>query len=406
MRSIKVDPTHATRSADLSARWDGVVREFENASDGEGALALAEEMETLLDASNDSPNLRNWRFACGLLRAMAVDMSLRATAKVRGADIAGDRGRLQVLLQEVDEIVCEMDDERLKQQLRAAYDLNAPRVYKKSLLPALAKVPLPTLYVAGYKHRGSHSFDTARRMDTVPRNPVLRLSAFLGNVAVSGTQPLEPHTLHTLRFQVLGTEWPENAKSLQIELLTTCPASLFHVSLFETEDRSGAPQFESVLVGNIRFDTAQSEAASDLVVSVRAAFLMLDGAMRAAHVVGQNHMRFRLAAPEEVGSRRKCAPTASAAKRLAPGQFDALQNALLDAYNYQSLQRMLRTGMNVRLDHIASNSSLRVVVADVIDWAEQEGRVEQLVREAATFVPGNPQLQQFVIEFGRMQSCP
>src|SRR5207253_2228937 len=122
---------------------------------------------------------------------------------------------------------------------RGAYDAGTPQVSKKALLPALAKLSLPTLYLVGEKDRWPRRFAADGEADAVPRVPVLRLSAFLDNVTVAATQQLRPHTLHTLRFQVRGTEWPEHAQRLRVELLSTCPPSLFHVSPFETGDWSG-----------------------------------------------------------------------------------------------------------------------------------------------------------------------
>jgi hypothetical protein len=405
MRSVNVDPGHAARSADLVARWDTVLRGLEQASDGAVALALAGEVDALLEGSTDSLVLRNWRLASGLLRALAVDLAVRAAARAEGADVAADRGRLQALLQEVDEIDDELDDERLQEELRGAYDAGAPQVCKKALLPALANLSLPTLYLAGEKDRWPRRFAADGEAAAVPRIPVLRLSAFLDNAPVGATQQLRPHTLHTLRFQVRGTEWPEHAQRLRVELLSTCPPTLFHVSPFETGGRSGAPQFEATLVGSIQFNASQSEGASDLAVAVRAAFVMQDGSVREAPVVGHSQLRFRLSPSGEPAAPGKAAPSASATGGLPAGQFRALQNVLLAAYSRESLRRMLRTQMDVRLDQIAGNGPFTDVVCDVIDWAERDGRVAQLIREAAAFVPGNEQLQRFASEFERLQSC-
>jgi hypothetical protein len=120
MRSLNIDAGHAVRSADLASCWETVIRGLEHTSDGGGALALAGDMDKLLEGSTDSPVLRNWRLASGLLRALAVDLAVRVAARAGGADVAADRGRLQVLLREVDEIVDELDDEPLKVERRAA----------------------------------------------------------------------------------------------------------------------------------------------------------------------------------------------------------------------------------------------------------------------------------------------
>jgi hypothetical protein len=405
MRSLHIDTAHAVRSADLAARWDAVIRGLEHTSDGETALALAGEVDALLEDSTDSSVLQNWHLASGLLRALAVDLAVRAAARAGGADVTTDRARLQVLLQEVDEIVGELDDEQLQEEMRGAYDASAPQVNKKALLPALAQLPLPTLYLAEEKDRWPRRFVEDGEPTTVPKILVLRLAAFLDNSPVGATHQLRPHTLHTPRFQVRGTEWPDNAQRLRIELLSTCPPTLFHISAFETGDRSGAPEFEATLAGGIQFNATQSEGASDLLVAVRAAFTMHDGSAHEAPVVGHTQLRFRVSSSGDSATATKAPPAACTTGGLPTGHFEALQNALLAAFNRETLQRMLRTKMDIRLDHIAGNGPFTDAVCDVIDWAEREGRVEQLVREASAFVPGNEQLQRFASEFERIKSC-
>jgi hypothetical protein len=312
---------------------------------------------------------------------------------------------LQVLLQGVDEIVGELDDEQLQAELRGAYDLGAPQIQKKAILPALAKLPLPTLYLAEERDRWPRRPAADGGTPAVPKIPVLRLTAFLDNAPVTATQQLRAYTLHTLRFQVRGAEWPKQAERLRVELLSTCPPSLFHVSAFETADRSGAPEFEATVAGSIQLNASQSEGASDVAVAVRAAFMMQDGSAQEAPIVGHSQLRFRVSPPSDPAATGKTVPAASASGGLPPGQFAALQDALLAAYTRESLRRMLRTKLDIRLDHIAGNGTFTDVVCDVIDWAEREGRLDLLVREAAASVPGNADLQRFAGEFERMKSC-
>jgi hypothetical protein len=405
MYSLNVDMQHALRSADLAARCDTAIRGLESMSDGESAVALANDMDALLEGSTDFSALHNWRLASGLLRALAVDLAVRAAARAGRADVTTDRARLQVLLQEVDELVGELDNEQLQEELRGAYDTNAPQVNKKSLRSALAKLPLPTLYLAEKNDRWPRQFAEDGRPTTVQKIPVLRLIAFLDNSPVAATQQLRPHTLHTLRFQVRGTGWPENAQRLRIELLSTCPPPLFHFSALETGDRSGAPEFDTTLTGGIQFNATQSPGSSDLVVAVRAAFAMEDGSVREVPTVGHNQLRFRVSSSRESPAPRPAAQTPPVTAGLAPGQFEGLQNALLDAFNCQTLRRMLRTKLDTRLDHIAGNGPFADVVYDVIDWAEREGCVERLVRAARAFVPGNETLERFASEFERIGPC-
>lgn len=79
---------------------------------------------------------------------------------------------------------------------------------------------------------------------------------------------------------------------------------------------------------------------------------------------------------------------------LSGPQLEAIQKALLSAYSRRSaLEQMLLFKMNERLNQIAGSGNMTDVMMSVIDWAEKEGRAEELFRMALEGVPGNPALQ-------------
>jgi hypothetical protein len=63
------------------------------------------------------------------------------------------------------------------------------------------------------------------------------------------------------------------------------------------------------------------------------------------------------------------------------------------------LKRMLSYKLNVPLFSVVANGTVRNMVSDLIEWAESEGRLEELVRGAHLHNPGNPLLRQFHDEF-------
>jgi|GEM_PF-2991034 len=83
--------------------------------------------------------------------------------------------------------------------------------------------------------------------------------------------------------------------------------------------------------------------------------------------------------------------------QLLPEQIKSLNQALLSTFNHDSLTRMLQFELGQNLDYIASNSgNLQDTVFDVIQWAEQQGRTEDLVKGAYQTNPGNPKLKEWV----------
>ena len=86
--------------------------------------------------------------------------------------------------------------------------------------------------------------------------------------------------------------------------------------------------------------------------------------------------------------------------QLSGPQYKAIGEALMAAFNYDSLAWMLRTELERDLDGITDRSVGFVrVVLETLRWAEGEGRVDELVAAAKVFRPGNDLLQALPTEF-------
>jgi formylglycine-generating enzyme required for sulfatase activity len=82
--------------------------------------------------------------------------------------------------------------------------------------------------------------------------------------------------------------------------------------------------------------------------------------------------------------------------QLTGKQVGDLQEALLDAFPTKDELRMLaRIQLNETLAAIADGANQRVVIFNLVSWAERTGRVADLVAGARGQNPGNPALQQF-----------
>lgn len=75
---------------------------------------------------------------------------------------------------------------------------------------------------------------------------------------------------------------------------------------------------------------------------------------------------------------------------------EQLSQALLDAFRkLPDLERMVQYKLNVRLLEVVGQGALRNMVFDLVEWAESEGRLADLVHGAHLQNPGNPQLRRF-----------
>ena len=80
-------------------------------------------------------------------------------------------------------------------------------------------------------------------------------------------------------------------------------------------------------------------------------------------------------------------------------QAETLHRALLDAYNLNSLRRMLRFRLDKQLDHLATIADFQTTVFDLIEVAEREGWMVDLVLAAHRDNPGNQLLDTFAQQF-------
>ena len=83
--------------------------------------------------------------------------------------------------------------------------------------------------------------------------------------------------------------------------------------------------------------------------------------------------------------------------KLNGRQIQEIRDALLDAYpTHDALRMMVRIKLNENLEDIAGGENQRVVVFNLVSWAERTGRVEELIAGAYSDMQGNPALDRLV----------
>lgn len=91
--------------------------------------------------------------------------------------------------------------------------------------------------------------------------------------------------------------------------------------------------------------------------------------------------------------------------KLRGEQIKQLREALQRAYpSAPKLKMLLREELDERLDEVVGGSNLTETVAELVDWAEAEGKLVALVSAAFRRNPGNPRLREFVESFGIVPS--
>jgi hypothetical protein len=82
--------------------------------------------------------------------------------------------------------------------------------------------------------------------------------------------------------------------------------------------------------------------------------------------------------------------------KLSGAANEELQGALLQAFDYADLQRMVKFKFEIRLEDIVRpETTFRMVVFDLVMYAERKGWLDELVKGAHEFNPGNRRLAEF-----------
>jgi hypothetical protein len=88
-------------------------------------------------------------------------------------------------------------------------------------------------------------------------------------------------------------------------------------------------------------------------------------------------------------------------------QLEALRDALVSAFpQYNDLKSMLLFELNERLQKHVGQGPMNQVAADLIEWAEAQGKLDALIAGARIQNPGNLALQQFAVEVSLTSDAP
>ena len=79
--------------------------------------------------------------------------------------------------------------------------------------------------------------------------------------------------------------------------------------------------------------------------------------------------------------------------RLTGKQVDMMKQALLGAFDEPTLRQLLRIRLDVVWDEVVEGGTFTAKVFSLIEWAEKNGRVADLLRAAAGERPHNQELQ-------------
>src|SRR4051812_4333590 len=69
-----------------------------------------------------------------------------------------------------------------------------------------------------------------------------------------------------------------------------------------------------------------------------------------------------------------------------------LHEALVSAFDFQGLRQLMAYDLDEVLENVVGSGALDTVVYELIEWADRNGRVEDLIKAAAQNRPRNQQI--------------
>jgi hypothetical protein len=253
------------------------------------------EVETLIFSSPDPCIPSTWKMARTGLAVLASQGRCLAIAHGDSDDLPAEQARLKVLFGE------------FQAQLRSAANSFPVAISARTrdlveasecdctlVAQTLLALPLPMIYWEKKADR-----DWGMQQDHSPKKalpPIVRIIAQLDGVPIATPQLINPDRLYSVRFQVRGIGWPENAESLNLSLLSTCPFEEYSISPFELPSPrlDVNREYTGQLAGHIKFNSAQSTLFDDIVFRLRGAFKLRDGEFEDVPIIGYHELRLRV----------------------------------------------------------------------------------------------------------------
>ena len=100
------------------------------------------------------------------------------------------------------------------------------------------------------------------------------------------------------------------------------------------------------------------------------------------------------------------APVSTGKDQLTGLQLKKLHAAFLSAFDENALELMLMFRLNQRLDFIVKKDNLNAMVFDLLTWAQDNGKLMELIYGALAENPGNEALRSFAEEMGFVATSP
>lgn len=257
---------------------------------------LLEQVDNVIKHSSNDDQLIIWNLFSFGLQAYASHIECLAAAKSNDINLQTLVIKKDLLVQQFYEFLDSHRDEKWVYRLpESLKNISHKSKTPENIKYILNSIPIPTLYFKSQMR--NYDFE-ALPDDTPPEiTPLLKLIVFIDQDPIATPQVLKENLLYNLSFRVKGTQWPRDAEKLRIDMLTTCPKSVFDISEFifnKPQHILINGDFEAELQGHILFRAIQSTFLNEISFVARAAFENSNGEITEIPVIGHTKLNFKI----------------------------------------------------------------------------------------------------------------
>lgn len=295
MKLGELDITHANNSALLITGLHRVLDELNLSPKRqlEKITSLIEQLGEHLRETPESDESTVWQIVLAGLRTLRSNLRCQEMAMDDSGDILAERERLLVLSSEFRRQISNSTSSSV--WIEKIFEKDVHNINTEQLIAFLGSTPIPLTYWKKRRddwpaHR-SHSIDEHANSANLS---LVRVIAFIDSIPLISPQLLKPRLMYSLRFVVQGMGWPDKAKQLRLDLLTTYPPTDYSVSEFSLQKPSKIEndRYEGELIGHIRFNTAQTLLSENISFVIRCAFELSDGSYNEIRAIGHDQLEF------------------------------------------------------------------------------------------------------------------
>ena len=301
---VSLNLDHAYRSAELILSVRATISRGYEQKDYVDALdGLIVSLKAHIDATPpDSSEYAIWRSITVAMGALGSQIRYNRIAEGAEGSILEAKARRDALCEDLRNRLVTgswpvIRDESLKS--RVFCDQTRGGIDVRGMQALLKSTPIPLTYFKYSERENPYHRHRSPAKKAEPE-PIIKLITNIDKAPCVAPQLVQPEILYSLRFRINGIYWPPDAKTLQLQLVTTCPAdqySLPEVFSCARPDVNENQEYAADLNGHILFKYGQSMLSDPLYFTASCAFELPNGNFKTVHVIGHNRLSFRVVAP-------------------------------------------------------------------------------------------------------------